>query len=110
MFGRRVFGSSTIPRAMYATLHINSSLQARRMLPSLVPLTSSVAGTSRSLMPMVQCTSPSMPVLETAELDPVLLGDFLRSIFPTKDGFLRLFELWGIGRMVMLAWMRRQMA
>ncbi|RNF12360.1 hypothetical protein TraAM80_00371 [Trypanosoma rangeli] len=103
MFGRRIFGSSTIPRAMYATLHINSSMQARRMLPSLVPLTSSITGTSWAVMPLVQCTSPSMPVLETAEMDPAFLHDFLETISPVRAGFLNLLELWGIGRMAMSA-------
>ncbi|CCW71872.1 unnamed protein product [Phytomonas sp. Hart1] len=39
MFGRRVFASAPLPRRLYARLHIQSSAQAARRLPSLTPLT-----------------------------------------------------------------------
>ncbi|ORC92816.1 uncharacterized protein TM35_000021420 [Trypanosoma theileri] len=101
MFSRRVFGSSAIPRSMYTTLRISSQAQARRMLPSLVPLAPGLAASTRAVTPLAQCISLSMPVLETAELDPILLHDYMESISPVRVGFLRLLELWGIGRTVM---------
>ncbi|KAH9589208.1 hypothetical protein LSM04_003968 [Trypanosoma melophagium] len=38
MFGRRVFASAGVPRHAWAALHIQSSRQARRVLPPLAPL------------------------------------------------------------------------
>ncbi|ORC92378.1 uncharacterized protein TM35_000031310 [Trypanosoma theileri] len=38
MFGRRVFASAGVPRHAWAALHIQSSRQASRILPSLAPL------------------------------------------------------------------------
>ncbi|CCW64726.1 unnamed protein product [Phytomonas sp. EM1] len=40
MFGRRVFASAPIPRHLYARLHIQTSSQAARRMPSLAPLSS----------------------------------------------------------------------
>ncbi|CAJ1022124.1 hypothetical protein, conserved [Leishmania lindenbergi] len=42
MFGRRVASSCRIPASMYARLHISSPQQANRMLPPLVPITTSI--------------------------------------------------------------------
>lgn len=38
MFGRRVFASAPIPRAAWASLHIQSAAQAARRVPSLALL------------------------------------------------------------------------
>ncbi|KEG09500.1 hypothetical protein DQ04_05111020 [Trypanosoma grayi] len=38
MFGRRVFASAGVPRHVWASLHIQSTRQAQRILPSLAPL------------------------------------------------------------------------
>ncbi|CBH16844.1 hypothetical protein, conserved [Trypanosoma brucei gambiense DAL972] len=38
MFGRRVYASAAVPRRMWPALHIQSSSQALRILPSLAPL------------------------------------------------------------------------
>ena len=43
MFSRRIFASAPIPPHMYAALNISSAQQAARRLPSLVPVTASVA-------------------------------------------------------------------
>ncbi|CCW64723.1 unnamed protein product [Phytomonas sp. EM1] len=48
MFGRRVFASAPIPRHLYARLHIQTSSQAARRMPSLAPL-SSLEGKNASL-------------------------------------------------------------
>ncbi|EAN76305.1 uncharacterized protein TEOVI_000046500 [Trypanosoma equiperdum] len=101
MHSRRIFGSAAIPLAMYTKLRICSQAQARRRLPSLVPLLPAMATATRSVIPLVQSTTPTMPMLETAEFDPVLLSNYLECIAPMRVGFLRLMELWGIGRMVM---------
>ncbi|KAK7198209.1 hypothetical protein NESM_000777800 [Novymonas esmeraldas] len=99
MFGRRVFGSGTIPRSMYARLHISSSAQATRMLPMLVPLTPSLAQSVGGAMSAVaQGSLESMPKFEVGELDPASLKSLLESISPLQLGFSRLFELWGIAR------------
>ncbi|KAG5476531.1 hypothetical protein LSCM1_04245 [Leishmania martiniquensis] len=99
MFGRRVFGSTAIPRTMYVRLHISSPAQATRMLPALVPLTpslsQSVGGMANAL---AQGTAESMPRLEVGEQDPASLKALLESISPLQLGFSRLFELWGIVR------------
>ncbi|CAJ1988276.1 conserved [Leishmania donovani] len=42
MFGRRVASCCCIPASMYARLHISSPQQASRMLPPLVPITTSI--------------------------------------------------------------------
>lgn len=42
MLGRRVFASAPLPRHMWAKLHIQSAAQAKRLLPSLAPLTGSL--------------------------------------------------------------------
>ncbi|KPA82916.1 putative mitochondrial hypothetical protein [Leptomonas pyrrhocoris] len=49
MFGRRVFASAPLPRHMWAKLHIQNAAQARRMLPSLAPLASSLGRSTNVL-------------------------------------------------------------
>nr|CCC92649.1 conserved hypothetical protein [Trypanosoma congolense IL3000] len=101
MYGRHVFGSSGIPALMYTKLRICSQAQARRRLPSLVPLLPAMATASRAVLPSVVCATPTVQMLETSEFDPVLLNSYLECISPMRVGFLRLMELWGIGRVVM---------
>ncbi|KAG8346060.1 hypothetical protein TRVL_03120 [Trypanosoma vivax] len=38
MFSRRVYASAGVPRRVWASLHIQSSRQAQRILPSLAPV------------------------------------------------------------------------
>lgn len=99
MFGRRVFGSTAIPRAMYTRLHISSPAQASRMLPMLVPLTPSISQSVGGMMNAVALGSlEALPKLEVGEQDPASLKALLESISPLQLGFSRLFELWGIAR------------
>ncbi|KPA74106.1 hypothetical protein ABB37_09395 [Leptomonas pyrrhocoris] len=99
MFGRRVFGSTAIPRAMYTRLHISSPAQATRMLPMLVPLTPSLSLSAGGMLNAVTLGSlEAPPKFEIGEQDPVSLKALLESISPLQLGFSRLFELWGIAR------------
>ncbi|XQJ27933.1 hypothetical protein NXY56_003939 [Leishmania guyanensis] len=99
MLGRRVFGSTAIPRFMYTRLHISSPAQAARMLPVLVPLTPSLSQSVGGMMSAVaQGSLESMPTLEVGEQDPASLKALLENISPLQLGFSRLFELWGIVR------------
>lgn len=99
MFGRRVFGSTAIPRAMYARLHISSPAQASRMLPMLVPLTPSLSQSVGGMVNAVALGSLEvLPRFEGSEQDLASLKALLESISPLQLGFSRLFELWGIAR------------
>lgn len=99
MFGRRVFGSTAIPRAMYTRLHISSPAQASRMLPMLVPLTPSLSQSVGGMMNAVAVGSlEAMPKFEVGEQDPAALRALLETVSPLQLGFSRLFELWGIAR------------
>ncbi|KAG5502283.1 hypothetical protein GH5_05256 [Leishmania sp. Ghana 2012 LV757] len=103
MFGRRVFGSTAIPRTMYARLHVSSPAQAARMLPVLVPLTPSLSQSVGGMMnALTQGSLESMPTLEVGEQDPASLKALLESISPLQLGFSRLFELWGITRVTVM--------
>ncbi|KAG5502010.1 hypothetical protein JKF63_04281 [Porcisia hertigi] len=98
MIGRRVFGSTAIPRCMYTRLHISSPGQAARMLPMLVPLTPSLSQSVGGVNALVQGSLESMPTLEMGEQIPASLKSLLENISPLQLGFSRLFELWGIIR------------
>ncbi|GET89596.1 hypothetical protein, conserved [Leishmania tarentolae] len=99
MLGRRVFGSTAIPRSMYTRLHISSPAQAARMLPVLVPLTPSLSTSIGGMMTsVVQGSLESTPTLEMGEQNPASLKSLLESISPLQLGVSRLFELWGIFR------------
>lgn len=101
MFGRRVFGSGPIPRSMYARLRISTPAQASRLLPTLVPLSPALAlsagGLARAIL---QGSAETVPRLDVADQDPVLLRALLESVSPLQLGFSRLFELWGIARAI----------
>nr|CCC94587.1 conserved hypothetical protein [Trypanosoma congolense IL3000] len=43
MFGRRVYASASVPRRMWPALHIQSSAQSNRILPSLAALRPAIA-------------------------------------------------------------------
>lgn len=96
MFGRRVFGSVPIPRAMYASLHINTAAQASRILPALVPLSSGIV-VAASLLPRT-AQGPCDSCLAVVEQDPLLFKNLIASASPLQMGYLRLLELWGIAR------------
>ncbi|KPI83188.1 hypothetical protein ABL78_7788 [Leptomonas seymouri] len=99
MFGRRVFGSTAIPRAMYTRLHISSPAQASRMLPMLIPLSPSLSQSVGGMMNAVALGSlEAQPKFEVGEQDPASLKTLLESIYPLQLGYSRLFELWGIAR------------
>ncbi|KAG8346057.1 hypothetical protein TRVL_03117 [Trypanosoma vivax] len=64
MFSRRVYASAGVPRRAWASLHIQSSRQAQRILPSLPSISSvkvGVAGLTATLTltPATQCMSLS---------------------------------------------------
>lgn len=99
MFGRRVFCSGAIPRAMYSSLHISSRGQAQRLLPSMVPIVSSmglvvmpsmssltVDGSGRS---MVSASS------DMADLEPLASSELIRTLLAAMCS-ARLIELWGV--------------
>lgn len=99
MFARRMFGTGAIPRTMYHTLHISSARQAARLVPCLVPLSAAVERSS----PMQQmvasgCEPVSSPLSEMTGMDSLLLRALLESISPMQISFIKLLELWGIGR------------
>lgn len=103
MFGRRVFGSAPIPKAMYRGLHINTSAQAARLLPTLIPLVPSLCQSSpASFLRSVQCSSTCGSPLDITAKDPVLLKAFVESLTSLQLGYLRLLELWSIARINMV--------
>eukprot|EP00796_Vickermania_ingenoplastis_P003987 gene3987-2842_t len=99
MFGRRMFSSSSIPRAMYSRLHINSAAQAQRLVPSLIPIIGSIERSNpmnRLISPIGEDVSKALSDLTGKE--DVVLRSLLESVAPSQMQFLKLLELWGIGR------------
>lgn len=89
MFAKRVFSSSTIPRAMWSKLHITSMTQASRQLPSMVPLlciSPQLTGTLRTLS--MELSSSSSPCSELEQvpmlLDPAIIQSVMAAVqFPS---------------------------
>lgn len=99
MFSRRVFGSGAIPRTMYTRLHISSNVQAQRLVPSLIPLSVSIQR-SVPLQRLLEISGQECPtpLKELSGADPIILRAFLDSVASMQLNFLKLLELWGIGR------------
>lgn len=99
MFSRRVFGTTSIPRAMYSRLHIANAAHANRLLPSLVPLSAALER-SVPLTNILRTTADKAcaPATDLSCTDPVLLRAIMDSLAPMQLSFLKLLELWGIGR------------
>ncbi|RNF09180.1 hypothetical protein TraAM80_02325 [Trypanosoma rangeli] len=74
MFGRRVFASASLPRHMWASLHIQNKRQAQRVLPSLTPLASLMASCQLSSVASVLSVSQSVGVMEPlhGDEDPLM--------------------------------------
>lgn len=101
MYCRRIFGTTPIPRTMYSRLHIASSTQAKRVLPSLVSLSTAVERSSHLTNSLRMMTENACaPVSELSCTDPFLLQAITNSLAPIQLSFLKLLELWGIGRPV----------
>lgn len=101
MYTRRIFGTTPIPRTMYSRLHIASSTQAKRLVPSLVCLSTAVERSSHLTNSLRMMTENACaPTSELSCTDPFLLQSIISSLAPIQLSFLKLLELWGIGRPV----------
>nr|CCC94590.1 conserved hypothetical protein [Trypanosoma congolense IL3000] len=89
MFGRRVYASASVPRRMWPALHIQSSAQSNRILPSLAALRPAIARHAIQLSPSCLASTAegvgeAVPALEPLQLS---IGSLFAAVtFPRYSG------------------------
>jgi hypothetical protein len=98
MFARKLFCGSTVPQRMFSSMHISSTRQAQRLVPSLCSmLPSSVNSTGNGLvlaslssfgvMDAENAVTPALP------MDPLALQRLIDFISCVQLGGLRLLKV-----------------
>lgn len=96
MFGRRVFGSSQIPRSMFAAVGISSQRQAMRVLPPLIPVVALSIKVGLSSVTVQNITDGDWVGISNG--DAAIVQEMLK-VLSRQLGFVAFLELWCVGRL-----------